>query len=171
MKGYLLTLVSCYNVFMNVKIVTVGKIKESYIKEAIKEYEKRLTSFCSFSIVEVSADQINDEALIDRYKKNEAERILPNIKQDSFVVTLEIKGKRFSSEGFAEKIKEISNDGVKELVFVIGGANGLDESVSRRSNLKMSFSDMTFTHQMIRVLLVEQIYRAFKINANEPYHR
>ena len=87
------------------------------------------------------------------------------------MVTLEIKGKRFSSEGFAEKIKEISNDGVKELVFVIGGANGLDESVSRRSNLKMSFSDMTFTHQMIRVLLVEQIYRAFKINANEPYHR
>lgn len=171
MKGYLLTLVSCYNVFMNVKIVTVGKIKESYIKEAIKEYEKRLTSFCSFSIVEVSADQINDETLIDRYKKNEAERILSFIKADSFVVTLEIKGKRYSSETLAEKMKEISNSGVKEVIFVIGGANGLDESVSRRSNLKLSFSDMTFTHQMIRVLLIEQIYRTFKINANEPYHR
>ncbi len=171
MNGYLLTLVSCYNCFMNVKIVAVGKIKENYIKEAIKEYEKRLTPFCSFSVNEVVAEQINDEALVEKYKKNEAERILSNIKQDSFVVTLEIKGKRFSSEAFAEKIKEISNSGIKELVFVIGGANGLDESVSKRSDLKMSFSDMTFTHQMIRVLLVEQIYRAFKINANEPYHR
>ena len=90
---------------------------------------------------------------------------------DSYVVTLEIKGKRFSSETFAEKIKEISNSGVKELVFIIGGANGLDEKVSQCSNLKLSFSDMTFTHQMIRVLLIEQVYRAFKINANEPYHR
>ena len=171
MIGYLLTLVSCYNGSMNVKIIAVGKIKESYIKDAIKEYEKRLTSFCSFSVVEVAADQINDEALIDKYKKSEAERILQNIKADAFVITLEIKGRRFSSESFAEKIKEISNDGIKELVFVIGGANGLDTSVSSRSNLKLSFSDMTFTHQMIRVLLVEQIYRAFKINANEPYHR
>ena len=171
MKGCLLTPISCYNDFMNVKIVAVGKIKENYIKEAIKEYEKRLTSFCSFSVIEVTAEQINDESLINKYKKAEAERILQYIKSDSFVVTLEIKGKRFSSESFAEKIKEISNSGVKELIFVIGGANGLDENVSQRSNLKLSFSDMTFTHQMIRVLLIEQIYRAFKINANEPYHR
>ena len=171
MKGCLLTPISCYNGFMNVKIVAVGKIKENYIKDAIKEYEKRLTSFCSFSVVEVMAEQINDESLIDKYKKIESERILQQVKQDSFVVTLEIKGKRYSSETFAEKIKEISNSGVKELIFIIGGANGLDEKVSQRSNLKLSFSDMTFTHQMIRVLLIEQIYRAFKINANEPYHR
>ena len=171
MKGCLLTPISCYNGFMNVKIVAVGKIKENYIKDAIKEYEKRLTSFCSFSVVEVMAEQINDESLIDKYKKIESERILQQVKQDSFVVTLEIKGKRYSSETFAEKIKEISNSGVKELIFIIGGANGLDEKVSQRSNLKLSFSDMTFTHQMIRVLLIEQIYRDFKINANEPYHR
>ena len=171
MIGYLLTLMGCYNDFMNVKIVAVGKIKENYIKDAIKEYEKRITPFCSFSVFEVIAEQINDESLIDKYKKNEAERILHHIKLDSFVVTLEIKGKRFSSETFAEKIKEISNSGVKEVIFIIGGANGLDEKVSNRSNLKVSFSDMTFTHQMIRVLLIEQIYRAFKINANEPYHR
>ena len=171
MKGSLLTLVSCYNGFMNVKIVAVGKIKENYIKEAIKEYEKRLTPFCSFSVVEVVSEQINDESLIEKYKKNEAERILQYIKPDSFVITLEIKGKRFSSETFAQKIKEISNDGIQEVIFIIGGANGLDEKVSLRSNLKLSFSDMTFTHQMIRVLLIEQIYRAFKINANEPYHR
>ena len=171
MNGCLLTPISCYNKFMNVKIVAVGKIKENYIKDAIKEYEKRLTSFCSFSILEVMAEQINDESLVCKYKKSEADRIFQNIKSDSFVVTLEIKGKKFSSETFAEKIKEISNSGVKELIFVIGGANGLDEKVSLRSNLKLSFSDMTFTHQMIRVLLIEQIYRAFKINAKEPYHK
>ena len=171
MKGYLLTLVSCYNDFMIVKIIAVGKIKENYIKEAIKEYEKRLTSFCSFSVIEVLAEQINDESLVDKYKKVEAERILQHVKSDSFVATLEIKGKRFSSETFAEKIKEISNNGVKELVFIIGGANGLDEKVSLRANLKLSFSDMTFTHQMIRVLLIEQIYRAFKILKGETYHK
>ena len=156
---------------MNVKIIAVGKIKEKYMKEAIAEYEKRLSPYCSFSVVEVAAEQILDESLNEKYKELESDRLLQNIKTDSFVVTLEIKGKRFSSEMFAQKIKEISLDGINELIFVIGGANGLHSKVSERSNLKMSFSDMTFTHQMIRLLLVEQIYRAFKINANEPYHR
>ena len=171
MKGCLLTPISCYNGFMNVKIVAVGKIKENYIKEAIKEYEKRLTSFCSFSVVEVVAEQINEESMVDKYKKNEAERILQHVKADSYVVTLEIKGKSFSSETFADKIKEISNSGVKELVFIIGGANGLDEKVSLRSNLKLSFSDMTFPHQMMRVILLEQIYRSYRIIMGEPYHK
>lgn len=156
---------------MNIKIIAVGKIKEQYLKDAIKEYEKRLSSFCSFSVVEVQAEQINDEALCGKYKELEAERILQNIKQNSYVITLEIKGKSFSSEAFAGKIKEISNAGISDVVFVIGGANGLHNKVSSVSNLKISFSEMTFTHQMIRVLLMEQIYRAFKINANEPYHR
>lgn len=156
---------------MNIKIIAVGKIKEQYLKDAIKEYEKRLSSFCSFSIVEVQAEQINDESLCEKYKEAEAERILQNIKQNSYVITLEIKGKSFSSESFAKKIKDISNDGISDVVFVIGGANGLHHKVSSISSLKVSFSEMTFTHQMIRLLLVEQIYRAFKINANEPYHR
>lgn len=156
---------------MNVKIVAVGKIKEKYMKEAISEYEKRLSPYCTFSVIEVSAEQILDESLNEKYKELEADRILQNIKTDSFVVTLEIKGKRFSSEVFAQKIKEISIEGINELIFIIGGANGLHSKVSERSNLKISFSDMTFTHQMIRLLLVEQVYRAFKINANEPYHR
>lgn len=160
-----------YNACMIVKIVAVGKIKEQYLKEAIKEYEKRLMPFCSFSVVEVTAEQIIDESLCEKYKELEADRILQHIKSDSYVITLEIKGKRYSSELFAQKIKEISNEGCKELIFIIGGANGLDEKVSLRANMKLSFSDMTFTHQMIRVLLIEQIYRAFKINANEPYHR
>lgn len=156
---------------MNVKIIAVGKIKEQYLKDAIKEYEKRLTPFCSFSVIEVNAEQILDESSCEKYKEIEADRILQHIKSDSYVITLEIKGKRFTSETFAEKIKEISNDGVNEIIFIIGGANGLSARISAKANLKLSFSDMTFTHQMIRLLLVEQIYRIFKINNNEPYHR
>ncbi len=156
---------------MNIKIIAVGKIKEQYLKDAIKEYEKRLMSFCSFSVVEVIAEQINDESLCEKYKEIEADRILQNIKQNSYIMTLEIKGKSFSSEAFAQKIKDISNEGKNDVVFIIGGANGLHKKVSDIANLKISFSQMTFTHQMIRLLLIEQIYRAFKINANEPYHR
>ena len=156
---------------MNIKIIAVGKIKEQYLKDAIKEYEKRLMSFCSFSVVEVIAEQINDESLCEKYKEIEADRILQNIKQNSYIITLEIKGKSFSSEAFAQKIKDISNEGINDVVFIIGGANGLHKKVSDIANLKISFSQMTFTHQMIRLLLIEQIYRAFKINANEPYHR
>lgn len=156
---------------MNIKIIAVGKIKEQYLKDAIKEYEKRLMSFCSFSVVEVVAEQINDESLCEKYKEIEADRILQNIKQNSYIITLEIKGKSFSSEAFAQKIKDISNEGINDVVFIIGGANGLHKKVGDIANLKISFSQMTFTHQMIRLLLIEQIYRAFKINANEPYHR
>ena len=156
---------------MNIKIIAVGKIKEQYLKDAIKEYEKRLMSFCSFSVVEVVAEQINDESLCEKYKEIEADRILQNIKQNYYIITLEIKGKSFSSEAFAQKIKDISNEGINDVVFIIGGANGLHKKVSDIANLKISFSQMTFTHQMIRLLLIEQIYRAFKINANEPYHR
>lgn len=156
---------------MNIKVLAVGKIKEQYLKEAIKEYEKRLTSFCNFSITEIQAEQILDESKQSRYKEIEAERILQHVKDNSYIITLEINGKMFSSEGFALKLKEISNFGVNDVIFIIGGANGLDIKVTKKSNLRLSFSDMTFTHQMIRLLLTEQIYRAFKINANEPYHR
>lgn len=156
---------------MNVKIIAVGKIKEQYLKDAIKEYEKRLAPFCSFSVTEVSAEQILDESLCEKYKDSEAERILQQIKPDSFVITLEIKGKMLSSEEFAQKIKDISNTGVNDITFIIGGANGLHQKVSDIASFKLSFSKMTFTHQMIRMILTEQIYRAFKINNNEKYHR
>ena len=160
-----------YNDFMNVKIVAIGKIKEQYLKDAIKEYEKRLTPFCNFSIVELNAEQILDETMCEKYKELEADRILQQIKSDSFNITLEIKGKMFSSEEFASKMKDIANTGVNDITFIIGGANGLHQKVSDISNLKLSFSKMTFTHQMIRMILTEQIYRAFKINNNEKYHR
>lgn len=156
---------------MNIKIIAVGKIKEQYTKDTIKEYEKRLSSFCSFSVTEIQSEQIIDETLNEKYKEIESRRILQAIKPNSYIITLEINGKMLSSEDFALKIKEISNEGINDVVFIIGGANGLSKSVSDKANFKMSFSKMTFTHQMVRVLLIEQIYRAFKINANEPYHR
>ena len=156
---------------MNIRIIAVGKLKEQYLKDALKEYEKRLGAFCTFSITEIAPEQINDESLCEKYKELEADRILQALKQTSYVITLEIKGRKFTSECFAQKLKDIINDGISDISFIIGGANGLSERVSKIANLKLSFSDMTFTHQMIRILLVEQIYRAFKINANEPYHR
>ncbi|MBQ7450563.1 23S rRNA (pseudouridine(1915)-N(3))-methyltransferase RlmH [bacterium] len=156
---------------MNIKIIAVGKIKEKYTKEWIKEFEKRLSAYCSFSVEEISAEPILDENSYEKYKITEGEKILSHIKQEAFVITLEIKGKTMSSENFAQKIKEISLNGINELIFVIGGANGLSQNVSDRADLKLSFSEMTFTHQMIRLILIEQIYRAFKIINRETYHR
>lgn len=156
---------------MNIKIIAVGKLKEQYVKSATEEYIKRLSPFFTLSVEEIPAEQIIDESLAEKYKRIEAEKILSKIKKDSYVITLEIKGKSLSSEEFAEKLKDITSNGVNEICFVIGGANGLHHSVSERADFKLSFSKMTFTHQMIRILLAEQIYRAAKINSNEHYHR
>lgn len=156
---------------MNIKIIAVGKIKEKYTSQAIDEFVKRLSPYCSLSLVEVQAQEIRDESLCEKYKALEAEKILSQIKQNSFVITLEILGKQLSSEDFAEKLKQLSQEGYNEIVFVIGGANGLYKSVSERADFKLSFSKMTFTHQLIRIFLYEQIYRAFKIINNENYHR
>lgn len=156
---------------MNIKIIAVGKIKEKYLKDAISEYTKRLSSFCSLSVIEVPAEDIFDESLAEKYKEIEAEKILSHIKKESFVITLEIGGKSLSSEEFASKIKNISYSGINETIFIIGGANGLHKKVSDISSFKLSFSKLTFTHQMVRLLLFEQIYRAFKIINNEKYHR
>lgn len=156
---------------MNIKIIAVGKIKEKYIRSAIQEYEKRLSGHCSLSIIEISAENIYNDNLSEKYKEIEADKILQYTKGDAYIITLEIKGKSLSSEEFAVKIKEISNLGVNELVFVIGGANGLHRKISDLADFKLSFSNMTFTHQMIRLILLEQVYRSYKINSNEPYHR
>lgn len=156
---------------MNIKIVAVGKIKEKFTKEAIDEFRKRLGAYCSLSLVEIPAQEIKDDNLAQKYMQIEGEKILAAIKQDAFVITLEIQGKMLSSEDFAQKIKELSHNGINEVVFVIGGANGLSKAVSDRADFKLSFSKMTFTHQLVRVFLYEQIYRAFKIINNESYHR
>lgn len=156
---------------MNIKIIAVGKIKEKFMQQAIAEYEKRLKGYCSLFVMEIPPENIFDEALADKYKEIEAEKILPLIKKDSFVVALEVTGKNFSSEEFASKMKEFANNGINELIFIIGGANGIAQKLSDVADLKLSFSKMTFTHQMIRLILLEQIYRSYKINLNEPYHR
>ena len=156
---------------MNIKIIAVGKIKEKFTKEAIEEFKKRLGAYCSLSLIEIPAQEIKDENLSQKYMQIEGEKILASIKPDSYVITLEILGKMLSSEEFAQKIKNLSCEGHNEIVFVIGGANGLAKEVSARANFKLSFSKMTFTHQLVRVFLYEQIYRAFKIINNESYHR
>lgn len=156
---------------MNIKIIAVGKIKEKYTVQAIQEFSKRLGAYCSLSLVEIPAQEIKDESLSEKYKAIEAEKILSQLKPGSYVITLEILGHELSSEGFSEKLKSLSQEGYNEIVFIIGGANGLHSSISKRADYKLSFSRMTFTHQLIRLFLYEQIYRAFKIINNESYHR
>lgn len=132
---------------------------------------KRLTPYASVSILELNPIEIKDENLTAKILLDEGEKILSNIKPQDYVITMEIKGKQFSSEEFAQKIEEITNDGTQEIVFVIGSSCGLGKNVSDRANLKMSMSKMTFLHQFARLILVEQIYRAFKIIKGETYHK
>lgn len=156
---------------MKIKIIALGKIKEKFLKDGIDEFLKRLTPYTSVDIVELSPVEIKDENLTQKALLQEGEKILANIKPDSFVITLEISGKQLSSEDFAQKINEITNSGIGELVFVIGSSCGISKTVSDRANFKLSFSKMTFLHQFARLILVEQIYRAFKILKNETYHK
>ncbi len=156
---------------MNIKIIALGKIKEKFLKEGVDEFLKRLTPYSSVEILELSPIEIKDENLVEKVLDEEGEKILSLIKPSSFVVTMEIGGKMFSSEEFSAKIKELINEGVSELIFVIGSSCGLSKKVSARADLKMSMSKMTFLHQFARLILVEQIYRAFKIMKNEKYHK
>lgn len=156
---------------MKIKIIALGKIKEKFLKDGIDEFLKRLTPYASVEIVELTSIEIRDENLTQKALEQEGEKILANIKNDSFVITMEILGKQLSSEDFAQKINEVSMSGISELVFVIGSSYGLSPIVSNRANFKLSFSKMTFLHQFARLLLVEQIYRAFKILKGETYHK
>lgn len=156
---------------MKIKIIALGKIKEKFLKEGIDEFLKRLTPYASVEIIELTPVEIRDENLTAKALEQEGAKILANIKNDSFVITMEILGKQLSSEDFANKINEISISGISELIFVIGSSCGLSPIVSQRANFKLSFSKMTFLHQFARLLLVEQIYRAFKILKGETYHK
>ncbi len=156
---------------LKIKIIALGKIKEKFLKDGIDEFLKRLTPYASVSVLELSPIEIKNENLIDKILFEEGEKILSNIKPQDFVITMEIKGKQFSSEEFATQIEKITNDGIGEIVFVIGSSCGIGQNVSNRANLKMSMSKMTFLHQFARLILVEQIYRAFKIIKNETYHK
>jgi 23S rRNA (pseudouridine1915-N3)-methyltransferase len=156
---------------MKIKIIALGKIKEKFLKDGIDEFLKRLSPYASVEIVELAPVEIRDESLTQRALEQEGEKILANIKPNSYVITMEILGKQLSSEDFAQKINEITVSGIGELVFVIGSSCGISSSVSQRADFKLSMSKMTFLHQFARLLLVEQIYRAFKILKGETYHK
>lgn len=156
---------------MKIKIIALGKIKEKFLKDGIDEFLKRLTPYTSVEIIELSPIEIKDENLTEKILEQEGEKILTHIKPQSYVITLEIQGKMLSSEDFAQKIEELTNDGIGEIIFVIGSSCGISKTVSTRANFKLSMSKMTFLHQFARLLLVEQIYRAFKIIKKETYHK
>lgn len=159
---------------MKITILCVGKIKEKFYRDAIAEYEKRLSKYCNFEIVEVADEKTPDKAsevLEEQIKEKEAKRLLAKIRDDAFVCTLEIAGKKLSSVQFADWIEKAAISGKSNIIFVIGGSLGLHNSVLSRSNTALSFSDMTFPHQLMRVILSEQIYRAYRIINGEPYHK
>lgn len=159
---------------MRITVITVGKVKEKFYQAAVDEYSKRLSKYCTLSQIEVS-DEKAPESLSDRemtqVKDKEGERILSKIKDTQYVITLEIQGIQSDSESFADKIAQLGINGQSDIVFIIGGSLGLSEAVKRRSDYAMSFSKMTFPHQLMKVVLVEQIYRAYRIINNQPYHK
>ena len=159
---------------MKITIVCVGKVKEKFFREAVSEYEKRLSRYCRFDIVEVADEKTPEGAgslQEEQIREKEGRRILEKLREDAFVCTLEINGKRLSSEELARWMEKLAVGGTSHIMFVIGGSLGLHESVSRRADLRLSFSDMTFPHQLMRVILTEQVYRAFRIIHGEPYHK
>lgn len=156
---------------MNIKIIALGKIKERFLKDGINEFLKRLTPYASVEVIELPAIEIKDENLINKTLNMEGEKILSHIKPQSYVITMEIKGKMLSSEELAQKIEELTNDGTGEIIFVIGSSCGISPIVSERADFKLSMSKMTFLHQFARLILIEQIYRAFKIIKGETYHK
>ena len=149
---------------MKISILTVGKIKEKYLRDAIAEYSKRLGRYCKLEIIEVSDEKTPDnasETVEDAIRNKEGERLLKYIRDDAFVITLEIGGEQLTSENFARKINELG----------IRGTIGLGKEVLKRSDYALSFSKMTFPHQLMRVILLEQIYRSYRIISGEPYHK
>ena len=159
---------------MKITLITVGKIKEKYFTDAIAEYVKRLSRYCKPEIIQVADEKTPENAALaveKQVKDTEGERILRHVAEDAFVVALEIRGEMLSSEELADFIERKQVSGTSHIQFVIGGALGLSEAVLRRADYRLSFSRMTFPHQLMRVVLLEQIYRSFRIIAGEPYHK
>ncbi|HIW88810.1 MAG TPA: 23S rRNA (pseudouridine(1915)-N(3))-methyltransferase RlmH [Candidatus Ligilactobacillus excrementipullorum] len=159
---------------MNIKIIGVGKLKEKYLKQGIAEYAKRLSKFCKFEIVEVPDEKAPEKlspAEMEGVKEREGERILAKIKDREYVFALAIEGKERTSEEFAKEIDALTTYGHSDLTFVIGGSLGLSPAVMKRSNTQISFGRFTLPHQLMRLVLSEQVYRAYMINAGSPYHK
>jgi len=159
---------------MKVTIVCVGKLKEKYWRDAIGEYSKRLSRYMKLEIIELADEKAPETMSLAQeaeVKEKEGQRILKSIKEDAFVVALAVEGKQLSSEELAEFMAKKGVDGISHIVFVIGGSLGLSQAVMARADFALSFSRMTFPHQMMRVVLLEQIYRSERIQRNEPYHK
>ena len=159
---------------MKITLITVGKIKEKYLKDAIAEYSKRLSRYCRLEIIEVMDEKTPDRASAaqeEEIRAREGARILKYLRDDAFVITLELTGKMLSSEELAKQVENWSVQGKSHLIFVIGGSLGLSKEVCAVSDFALSFSRMTFPHQLMRVILLEQIYRSYRIIHGEPYHK
>lgn len=159
---------------MNIKLITVGKLKEKYLVQGINEYVKRLGAYGKIQIIEVPDEKAPEnlsEAQMIQVKEKEGERILGKIKDGEYVFALAIEGENPSSESFAKQLEQLQIQGKSQFVFVIGGSLGLSQAVMQRSNAQISFGKMTYPHQLMRLILVEQIYRAMRINHGEPYHK
>lgn len=159
---------------IHINIICVGKIKEKYLKDAIDEYTKRLSKYSNLKIIELADEKIINNASVKEellIKNKEGKNILNNLKKDSYIICLDLRGKQFTSEEFSQKIENISLTGNSSITFIIGGSLGLSEEIIAEANELISFSKMTFPHQLFRVFLLEQIYRAFKISNNETYHK
>jgi len=159
---------------MEITIIAVGKLKEKYLKSGIAEYLKRMKSYATVKIVEVNdepAGQTLSAAEVEQVKEAEGQRIIEKIPERARVIALDLRGKQLTSEAFAEEINETMTYGTSQIAFIIGGSHGLSQEVLSKTDLKISFGKMTYPHQLMRLILVEQIYRAFKIIRNEPYHK
>lgn len=159
---------------MNISIITIGKLKEKYLKAGIDEYLKRLSSYAKVEVIEMPDEKAPEElslAEMEQVKQKEGEKLLSKISQDTYVIALAIDGKMKSSEELADSLDKLATYGKSKIAFVIGGSLGLSHEVLNRADERLSFSKMTFPHQLMRLILLEQVYRAFRINRGEPYHK
>ncbi|MCI8835242.1 MAG: 23S rRNA (pseudouridine(1915)-N(3))-methyltransferase RlmH [Ruminococcus sp.] len=159
---------------MKITVLAVGKIRERYLQDAIEEYRKRLSKYCKLEIIEVADEKVPEQAglaMEDMIRNKEAERLLKYIKSDAYVITLEIQGKMLTSEEMADQIEQLGIQGKSQICFVIGGSIGLGGKIRKRADYALSFSKMTFPHPLMRVILLEQVYRSYRIMKGEPYHK
>lgn len=159
---------------MKITVLSVGKLKERFYREAVSEYEKRLGRYCRLELLEVMDEKTEEnlsDPMAEQIKAREAARLLPRIRPDSYCIALAIEGVKMDSVAFSRRLEQLALSGRSEICFVIGGSLGLHPDVLRRADALLSFSDMTFPHQLMRVILLEQIYRAFRISRGEPYHK
>ena len=159
---------------MRITLITVGKIKEKFYQDAISEYAKRLSRYCKLDVIQVTDEKTPDgasEALETQIKEKEGKRILAQIRDGAYVIALAIQGEMVTSEELADRLEKLAVGGTGHMVFVIGGSLGLSDEVLRRADWKLSFSRMTFPHQLMRVILLEQVYRSYRIQNGEPYHK